>query len=54
MIILYFSFKWNKNFLNESIKIEYVDIHGHEESEIEKGIYASDHFALLANLNMAL
>jgi hypothetical protein len=47
-----YSFKWNKIFLNESVKLDCVDVHGQEESEIDKGIYASDHFALLANMNI--
>lgn len=53
-LYLYSSFKWNKPFLNESAILEYVDIHGQEESDVNKGIYASDHFALLANLNIKM
>jgi hypothetical protein len=38
--------------IGKNSKIEKVNLFGTEESEVDKGIYASDHFAMVLEISL--
>jgi hypothetical protein len=48
-----FSIKQNKNSLF-SFKLNMIQIYGEEECQINKGIFASDHYGLVAEISFDL